>query len=114
MKQLAILALVFGVSACLASVSWGQNYYGGGHRHGGYYSGYRGSGTTFVVGVSNGFGYNGWGYGHQPYYRPSRVAYYGGFGYGTPVRHGYYRPVYSAPGCGYGRGFSGGGAYFGW
>jgi hypothetical protein len=112
MKQLTILALVFACSACLASISWGQHYHSGGYRHGGW-NGYRGSGTTVVVGIGSGYrggGYGGWGYGYRPYYPPARVNYYGGSGY--PIRAGYYRPVYAAPGCGYPR--PRGGVYIGW
>lgn len=111
MKQLAILTMVFLFSACLASVSWGQHYHsGGGYRHSGFYRG-GGARTTVVVGIGNGLAQPGWGYGYRPYYPPARVAYYGGFGY--PAYRGYYRPIYSAPGCGYG-GYPGGGFYYRW
>lgn len=114
MKRLAILAFVFLFSACLAGISWGQyyQYHDGGHS--GYYR-QGGSRTTVVVGFGNAPVYGGWGYGHQPYYAP-RVGYYQNFG-GYPVRYGYQRPYYPAPGCGYGYGggrYSGGGIYFGW
>ena len=110
MKQLAILTAVFLVSTCLASISWGQHFHsGGGYRNSGYYGG--GSRTTVVVGIGNGFGHPGWGYGHRAYYPPARVSYYGGYGY--PVRAGYYRPIYASPGCGSG-GYRGGGYYYRW
>jgi hypothetical protein len=121
MKQLAILALVFGVSACLASVSWGQHYHHGGRFQSGY-SGYGGSRTSVVVGFGNFGGYGGgWGYGYQPYYAPSRVTYYRGYPYGSGFGYsaysGYYRPIYPPRNYGYGPGCGNGfgnGVYIGW
>lgn len=116
MKRLAILALVFGIGVCLASISWGQHFHQSGFNHTGFYR-QGGSRTTVVVGFGNAPFHGGWGYGHHPYYVP-RVSYYQHFGnFGYPVRYGYQRPFYPAPGCGYGYGgghFSGGGAFFRW
>ncbi|MFM7116827.1 MAG: hypothetical protein ACKO81_13910 [Planctomycetota bacterium] len=112
MRQLVILAFVFVTSACLASVTWGQHfYYQGPNYTWDYYQG--GSQSNVAFSFGNGPAYRG--YGYQPYPMP-RVSYYQNYGY--PVRYGYQRPIYSAPGCDYGYRrtgyYFGSGVYYGW